>query len=112
MKALLKFTQTVITNGEGGNLGFQLSAWSLDHQVFIERLRTRTWEAPYVTWQQYMTGINVPPPSSIRRCRPGVRMGLHITLCRAGRGPGRRVIFCPCQPLDNHRRMAPALVSP
>jgi hypothetical protein len=55
--ATVKFTQTVLTNGVGGDLGFQLSAWSLNH--FSELLRI--WQSPYVDWQQYMTGISVSP---------------------------------------------------
>jgi hypothetical protein len=54
----VKFTQTVITDGVGGDFGFQLSAWSLDHRT----KGSTTWEAPYVVWQQYMTGVGVNPP--------------------------------------------------
>jgi len=54
----VKFKQTVITDGVGGDFGFQLSAWSLDYQI----RGSRTWHAPYVVWQQYMTGVSVSPP--------------------------------------------------
>ena len=49
----VKFTQTVITNGVGGDFGFQLSAWSL---------QTSAASMPFVGWQQYMTGVSVNPP--------------------------------------------------
>jgi hypothetical protein len=50
--AKVKFTQTVITNGVGGNFGFQLNAWSL---------QSNPDSAPFVGFQQYMTGVNVNP---------------------------------------------------
>jgi hypothetical protein len=46
--ANVKFTQTVINDAASGDLGFQLSAWSLT---------TNPRKPPFVKWQQYMTGV-------------------------------------------------------
>jgi hypothetical protein len=46
--AKVKFTQTVINDAASGDLGFQLSAWSLTRHAG---------KPPFVKWQQYMTGV-------------------------------------------------------